>query len=175
MAVKKNSSYLIFLKKEIEEAAKYAGTDFQTACDVLDNFFETLRMYLEDPRLPSIRVGPLGYFQTTIGAISKFVGKTILAYRTFPRHSLKVFALEKHARTEKIRRRIRLARQGKKDGIVWKLLKKEEFVVGELKRVFKDDYDKYFTKNGKQKFRIDREVKKSSDAEERDRGDSLHD
>lgn len=163
MAVRKNSSYIIFLKKEIKEAAEYAGTDFETACDVLDNFFETLRMYLEDPRMPYIRLGQLGHFQVTLGSLRKYVSKTILAYRTFPRESLRVLALEKFAKISKIRNRISLARKKKKDGIVWKLINKDTFIQDELKRVFGKDYDKYYTEDGKRKFRVDREVKREHD------------
>lgn len=157
MKHKKNSAYIIFLRREIEEAAEFAGTDYETACDVLDNFFETLRMYLEDPRLPYIRLGQLGHFQTTMGAIRKYVGKTILAYRTFPRESLKVLAMEKYAKIAKIRTRIMLARKKRKDGIVWKLVKPQEFFLKELKRVFGDSFSKYYHEDGKRKFILDRE------------------
>lgn len=156
---RKNSSYLIYLKKEIEKAAEEGGVDFDTAADIIDNFFETLRMYLEDPRLPYIRLGQLGHFQTTLGAIRKYVGKTLLAYRTYPRLSLRLLTFEKVAQVSKVRNRIILARKKKKDGIIWKWVKKDKFRVDEIRRIFGKDFDKYYTENGKRKFQLDREKK----------------
>lgn len=157
---KRNSSYIIYLKKEIEKAAEEGGVDFDTAVDIIDNFFETLRMYLEDPRLPYIRLGQLGHFQTTLGSIRKYVGKTILAYRTYPRLSLKLLVFEKLAQVLKVRNRIAKARRKQKDGIVWKLVKKDQFRLEELKRVFGKDFDKYYTQDGKRRYHLDREIKK---------------
>jgi hypothetical protein len=65
--------------------------------------------------------------------------------------------MEKYARIAKIRTRIMLARKKKKDGIVWKLVKPKEFFVSELKRIFKNDFSKYYHEDGRRKYKLDSE------------------
>ncbi len=151
--VRRNSNYIVHLKKEIEIVAKEAGVDVQTTVDVLDNFFVTLRVFLADPRLPTIRIGKFGYFQTTYGGIRKSLFAALASYKKDPTLEKRSIFWDKFYKIWKIRNRILMARRGESDGIDWKNVDPKTFLEDEKVRIFKDKYSEYYTEDGK---RIDK-------------------
>lgn len=149
--VRKNSNYIVYLKKEIEIAAKEAGVDYATACDILDNFFLSLRVFLADPRLPTIRIGRFGYFQTTLGGIRKYIMSAINSYRREPTLERRSILFDKLSKVWKVRNRILNARKKLSDGVDWNKLDPSTYQEDEAKRIFADKYKKYYEEDGKRK------------------------
>jgi hypothetical protein len=145
---KKNSNFISVLKKEIEEAAEFAGVDFETAVDILDNFFFLLKRNLGDPRFPQIRLGKFGVFTTTIGAIRNSIRASILSYRTNPTLETKSLLIDKITRLWKVRNRLILANENISDDYRWSLKRSKSFKQEEAKRMLGDKYSLYYNEDG---------------------------
>ena len=81
---KKNTIYLVAVKKELEPACAHVGIDVKDGTDILDSFFITLRKFLSDPRLPIIKLGVFGTFQTKYTTIIKIINRAIRPYKINP-------------------------------------------------------------------------------------------
>lgn len=145
---KKNSIFIENLRKEIEEAAEFAGVDFDTAVDILDNFFFLLKRNLGDPRLPQIRLGKFGVFTATVGAIRNSIRSSFASYRTNPTLETKSLLIDKIVKLWKVRNRLILANDEISDGFKWTLKRSKNFREEEAKKLLKDKYHLYYNKDG---------------------------
>jgi hypothetical protein len=145
---KKNSIFIENLKKEIEEAAKFGEVDFDSAVDILDNFFFLLKRSLGDPRLPQIRLGRFGVFTATVGAIRNSIRSSFASYRTNPTLETKSLLIDKIVKLWKVRNRLILANDEISDGFKWTLKRSRNFREEEAKKLLKDKYHLYYNKDG---------------------------
>jgi hypothetical protein len=145
---KKNTIYLVSLKKELQEAAEHVGITAEEGADILDNFFITLRKYLSDPRLPLIKLGDFGYFQTKYTTINGVLSKLIKTHKSQPTKNNYAIFLENFIKFWKIRRRIFLARLKKLDGINWEKVDTSTYLQDEGRRILGDRYEQYFNEKG---------------------------
>lgn len=152
---KKNSIFIQNLRKEIEIAAEYGGVDFDTAVDILDNFFFLLKRNLGDPRFPQIRLGKFGVFTATVGAIRNSIRNSIMSYRANPTLETKSLLVDKIVRLWKVRNRLILANDNISDGFRWSLMRSKSFRLDEAKRMLKDKYHLFYDENDK-RIRYDR-------------------
>lgn len=145
---KRNSGFINNLKKEIQEAADYAGIDFESAVDAIDNFFFLLKRNLGDPRLPQIRLGRFGVFTTTAGAIRNSIRTSIASYKANPTMETRSLLIDKIIRLWKIRNRLILANQKISDGFRWSLKRSKDFKKDEAKFMLGDRYNLYYNEDG---------------------------
>lgn len=150
---KKNTAYLLSLKNEVQEAAEYAGIDFKEAVEILDCFFISLRKFLSDPRLPKIKIGDFGHFQTKYTTINALIKRTISLHKSKPSEGSYAIFLEAFIRMWKIRKRIFLARLKIGDGINWeKDINPDTYFIEEGTRILgKEKFYKYFRENGEKR------------------------
>ncbi len=165
---KKNSSFIQNLKKEIEEAAEYAGVDFDTAVDILDHFFFLLKRNLSDPRFPQIKLGRFGTFTATAGAIRNSIRASFISYRANPTLETKSLLIDKIIRLWKVRRRLILGNDDISDGFRWTLKRSREFKKEEAKKMLGNQYSIYYDEQGN-RIKYDRSgypIKDNFDGEE---------
>ncbi len=149
---KKNTIYLVAVKKELEQACAHVGIDVKDGTDILDSFFITLRKFLSDPRLPIIKLGVFGTFQTKYTTIIKIINRAIRSYKINPTQESYSIFLEVFIKLWLIRRRIFLARLRKSDGIDWEKIDTNTFFTDEGKRLLGEDkFLEYFNEDGKRK------------------------
>lgn len=145
---KKNTIYLISLKKELQEAAEHVGITQEEGVEILDGFFTSLRKFLSDPRLPLIKLGDFGLFQTKYTTINGLLKKLIKTHKAQPTKNNYAVFLENFLKFWKIRRRIFLARLKKTDGINWEKLDPTTYLQDEGRRVLGDKYEEFFNEKG---------------------------
>lgn len=149
LANKKNTIYLVAVKKELEQACAHVGIDVKDGTDILDSFFITLRKFLSDPRLPIIKLGVFGTFQTKYTTIIKIINRAIRSYKINPTNNSYSIFLEVFIKLWLIRKRIFLARLRKSDDINWEKINPETFFVDEGKRLLGEEkFLTYFKEDG---------------------------
>ena len=145
---KKNTIYLISLKKELQEAAAHVGITPEEGAEILDGFFISLRKFLSDPRLPLIKLGDFGYFQTKYTTINGILSKLIKTHKAQPTKNNYAVFLENYLKLWRIRKRIFLARLKKSDGTNWDKIDPKTYLQDEGRRILGDKYEEFFNEKG---------------------------
>ena len=74
---KKNSAYLLKFKKEISFLAKKYNLSEDEVGEIIDDFFVSMKSYITDLRIPTIKITNLGTFKPTPSKINYQIRKYI--------------------------------------------------------------------------------------------------
>lgn len=148
MNVRKNSNYLSQTKNQVKEAADLVGISEEEAGSLIDEFFLTLRDFLNDERMPTFYVPYLGKFSPTLGSIRRSLGVTFKLYRSgaIPR-DIAIYRIKKFW---PIRQRLIKEKLGQKQHDLWRDIPVNWTKAG-IKEYF-DIADQYYTKGGKEEW-----------------------
>lgn len=112
--MERNTRYLHRFRDIIETVAKRQNIDSKDLEEMIDHFFRTMKSFIVDPRMPSIKITNFGTFKPTIGKLNKHIRLSLTSIR----ESRKV----EHCKAKikhlwQVRRRLVDERNG---GITWK-------------------------------------------------------
>lgn len=66
--------YLRRFKPIIQKIAGKYGMEEKDMEEMVDHFFRTMKSYITDPRMPSIKITNFGTFKPTVGKLNKQIG-----------------------------------------------------------------------------------------------------
>lgn len=157
-APKKNSTFILNLEKEILECADLVGIDYETAVDITDKFFVSMKRFLTDPRMPLINLKHFGKFGTNIGSSRAFLLRMIYSYKNNPTFENRSIAIDAILRFWPIR-----DRQIHADGFLKRehgkySLNKINFNLEYKKKMLGDKFSDYYDQLGR-RIRYDKNIK----------------
>ena len=77
----KNTSYLRRIEPELKQIAKDHNLEKEQLEELVDEFFIILKSYLEDPRMPRVKLTNFGTFKPSLGKINHDIRRSMLRYR----------------------------------------------------------------------------------------------
>lgn len=73
----RNTAYLGKFKGIIKALADQFNVSEEYVEDLIDNFFLTLKKFITDPRMPTVKISKWGTFKPTLGKLNWAIGTTL--------------------------------------------------------------------------------------------------
>lgn len=77
----KNISYLRKIEPELKKIAKDHNLEKEQLEELVDEFFITLKGFMEDPRMPRIKLTNFGTFKPSLRKINHDIRRSMIRYR----------------------------------------------------------------------------------------------
>lgn len=77
----KSTNYLKSLNDVLKEVSEKHEISIEDLKDLLDHFFKTFKYFIEDPRMPTIKITNLGTFKPNLSKINYHIRRQILRFK----------------------------------------------------------------------------------------------
>ena len=114
----KNTPYLDRFKDTIKDLSAEFGIAEEDIREIIDHFFLTLKKFITDIRMPTIKISMWGTFKPTIGKINWGIDQTL--YHMNLEHGDREVMFRKIRRIQRIKERLLQEKGGKSTWKLWR-------------------------------------------------------
>lgn len=134
------------------------GIDEETAADVCDKFFISMKRFFSDPRMPTINLRHFGKFGTSLGSSRAYMLRMIYAYKNNPTFESRSIAVDAILRLWPTRdRQIYADGELKREHKNYKI-NSPKFLLDYKKKMLGEKFNEYYDELGR-RIRYNRNIK----------------